>query len=210
MSERLPNIDIAVRQRPQDAVLAFAEAARTVGNFGVEIVPSFTGVEGDDIANVRLLTPSVHRDLGIQFISLKETRGRVSVEVRASQWEPDFMPTYEAYCEAAKQLAGPILRAYNAANSSRCRLRIETRASMVPKLPQASEKSFNRFAALANRTGLHPLDWRRFYAFVLHSRSRPLSEDGMTMLLTSKGFPREYAAKIATVYGHLCEFKAMR
>jgi hypothetical protein len=210
MFERLPSIDIRVNQQPQDAVRAFAEVARSLGTFNVEVTQAFTGEEGTDIANLRCLNSSPHKDLGIQFISLKEQKGRVSVEVRASRWAPDDPPTYEAYCDAAKRLAKPILKEYNATHNTSYRLRIPTRKSMMPKLPPASARTFDRFVALANRTGLHPLDWRRFYQFVWLSRARSLSEDDMALLLTASGFSREYAVEIASVYLHLCEFKALR
>lgn len=210
MPNRLPPIDIAVQQSSQDAVQALADAARSLEIFDVEAVNTFSGEEGFYAANLRYLKPSQHQGLGIQFIAFKDQKKRVSVEVRASQWSPEDPPTYNVYCDAARQLANPILKKYNAINSTRCRLRIPTKQSMTPRLSPASEINFNRFVALANKSTLHPLDWRRFYQFVWNSRGRPLSEDDMQALLESKGFTHQYAADIASIYLHLGEFKAMK
>ena len=71
---------------------------------------------------------------------------------------------------------------------------------MSPKLA----KYFERFVNNANKLGLHPLDWGRFYNFIAHShslRSR-LSEYDLKCLLVERGFPEEYARELATIYDH--------
>jgi hypothetical protein len=210
MQEALPAIDFAIRQSPTDAILALANAAEKLGGFNVEVAHECFGGDKIHVANIKCLTPSPHRDLGIQFIAWGSEKSRISVEVRASRWGTEDPPSYQVYCEAAKSIANPILKQYNAATNSRCRLKIPSQAAMLPKLSPSNEKNFNRFVALANRTGLHPLDWRRFYQFVWHNRGRPIGEAEMEILLVKNGFPSEYAREISTVYVHLCEFKALR
>jgi hypothetical protein len=80
--------------------------------------------------------------------------------------------------------------------------------ALEPKLSPQSEKLFKRFAVLANKSVLHPLDWFRFYDFVRSNRMRrPLYENDMAHLLVKEGFSSQYATYIASVYFHLCEFK---
>ena len=71
-------------------------------------------------------------------------------------------------------------------------------------------KLLKRFAHLANKSALHPLDWRRFYEFVRDCRSRaPYSEEEMARLLIKEGFSETYATYIGEIYVHLRNFKRL-
>jgi hypothetical protein len=88
------------------------------------------------------------------------------------------------------------------------RLRIATVKSLQPKLPEAAQKCFQRFARLANVRSLHPTDWRRFYAFVRKLRhAERYRQDEMRWLLIQAGFPHQQADHIAAVFEHLAAFK---
>lgn len=64
--------------------------------------------------------------------------------------------------------------------------------------------AFDQFVRLANRAGLHPLDWGRFYDFVIVShrlRSR-LDEEELRDLLVQAGFDQGYAQRLSNIYHH--------
>lgn len=210
MADRLPSIDIAVRGSPRVALLAMAETARNLGVFQVDVEENFDGEEDFDIANLRFRGVCEHSEPRIQLVSRRNLVGRVAVQAYANGWMPDDPPTFTTYSQMARKLTRAILKAYNAAHSTRYRLRVQTQKSMVPKLPQASNDLFKRFVAQANTSSLHPLNWGRFYQFVSRSRAPPLHEEDMATLLNANGFVMEYAERIAAVYVHLCEFKAYR
>ena len=116
----------------------------------------------------------------------------------------------KTYVAEARTLIGPLLSVYNREVGTRHRLTIPAKRKLEPKLPPQSAKLFKRFTALANKSGLHPLDWRRFYEFVRDSRMRrPLPDEDMARLLIKEGFPEQYACDIAAVYSHLWEFKQL-
>lgn len=162
------------------------------------------------LANVRLKQSTIHRQLGLQFIYFSQLKERISVEVRASRWLPDDPPTYATYVQAAKDIASPILKAYNSRHNTLYRLRIQSQSSLVPKLTPAAEKLFLSFIRHANTSALHPLDWQRMYRFVWKSRGVPLHEEDMAALLEKHGFTSEYAARVASICVHLHDFKGFR
>ncbi len=77
----------------------------------------------------------------------------------------------------------------------------QTQLKLSPKLKQ----SFDHFVSLANKSGLHPLDWARFYDFIVcsyrFSRSK-VSEWHVKRLLVETGFNEERASELAIVYQH--------
>ncbi len=72
------------------------------------------------------------------------------------------------------------------------------------ELPPATRKLFVQFVNCANRRVLHPLDWRRFYAFVrfCHSRRVRLYDSELKHLLIRAEFPPLVADRLALVYEH--------
>jgi len=61
-----------------------------------------------------------------------------------------------------------------------------------------------RFAKIANRTSPHPLDWKRFYQFVVlaHQRRSGLGADSVQMKLREYGFDERHAIDLASAYWH--------
>ena len=74
------------------------------------------------------------------------------------------------------------------------------RPNMSPKLVPI----FKRFADSANKTGLHPYDWGRYYNFIAnaHSLRSKLTETDVKRLLVDEGFGDERASRLADVYRH--------
>ena len=126
----------------------------------------------------------------------------IRVEVRGAC--PPGVVSYDLYVGAVRELVAPALRAYNKAFSSRRQLHIPSKRSLTPRLPEGARSVFERFIRLANRAGLHDLDWRRFYEFIWHCSLRRARCDEITVrrLLTLAGFGDEMARDIANVYYH--------
>lgn len=73
-----------------------------------------------------------------------------------------------------------------------------------PKLSPKLAPIFKRFAHLANKSGLHPNDWGRYYNFIAncHSLRSRLSDQDVKLLLVEEGFDTEHASYLADVYRH--------
>lgn len=208
MPDSLPSIRIRVTSPPRQFLTRMADIAEKSGAFSVERHFGALGDADFDIVNFRSTKPSPHIGLGFQLISQNEKSYFAAVEVRAEQWSPHDPPSYKTYVAEAKALIAPLLSSYNREENTRHRMSIASAKSFEPRLPPQSEKLFKRFAVLANKSVLHPLDWRRFYAFVRNSRMRrPLYEEEMTHLLVKEGFSPSHAKYIAGIYHHLCEYK---
>ena len=74
----------------------------------------------------------------------------------------------------------------------------------IPKLSPSLAPIFKHFADIANKTGLHPKDWGRYYNFIAtaHSLRSKLTETDVKRLLVNEGFDDERASRLADVYGH--------
>src|SRR5689334_6543851 len=61
-----------------------------------------------------------------------------------------------------------------------------------------------RFAMLANKTSLHPRDWKRLYEFIVLAHSRRVGWDAYEMQarLVRYGFERNKAETLALAYWH--------
>lgn len=210
MYDHLPPIHINVTGSLLPFLKRIADIGNQSGLFVVETRLDVLGNEGFHILNLRFKNSTPHIDLGGQLIIQPEVKCIVAVEVRARRWSPDEPPSYETYCNAARSIFRPLLSTYNREANTRLRLSIPAKAKLEPKLPPKTEKLFQRFIALANRSCLHPLDWRRFYDFVRGSRNRiQLPDEDIARLLMKEGFSEEYSRHIGEIFGHLCEFKRL-
>ena len=63
---------------------------------------------------------------------------------------------------------------------------------------------YERFAALANKFDLHPLDWKRFYEFVITCHTRRLKRTGDQLRRTFReaGFSDHSVEEMVLVYDH--------
>ncbi len=142
------------------------------------------GVSAMDILAFMPLDQNGHVEIIGQFIHFFDKPLPLSVEVRARTWNPD-QPNYEAYVKEAKRIAGCLIKAYNKNFNSRRRLTIQKKKQTEPTLPPGANGVFNKFVVLANKSSLHPLDWKRFYEFVrfCHAHRVKLYEDEIERLL---------------------------
>jgi len=71
-------------------------------------------------------------------------------------------------------------------------------------MPEEARKSLVQFIFHANKSGLHPLDWRRFYDFIIvsHRLGIELTETNVAPLLEEGGFSPEHARAISNIYHH--------
>jgi hypothetical protein len=184
-----------------------ADIGQQSGGYEIERHFDALGEEGYHVVNFRYLKLSPHDEAGGQLIAYKDSKNRIAVEMRASTWNPD-PPSRGTYCEAARTIIGPILKKYNRTYSTRHRFRIEKAPGHFVKISMKTGEMLNRFAVLANKSSLHPLDWKRFYEFVRKSRQE-LPNDQLSSLLAEKGFSGSYAEHLAEIYEHLWAFKRL-
>jgi hypothetical protein len=73
-----------------------------------------------------------------------------------------------------------------------------------PKPKRLAEIALWRFAALANRSSLHPLDWERFYGFVSLAAKYQVGWDhhDLARRLAEFGFSEERARELGEIYWH--------
>ena len=160
-------------------------------------------VSGMDILAYMPLDQNGHVGIIGQFIHYYDKPYTLNVELRARTWNPD-PPNYESYVKEAKRIAGGLIKAYNKNFNSRRRLTIQKKKQTEPTLPPGANGVFNKFVALANKSSLHPLDWKRFYEFVrfCHAHRVKLYEDEIEWLLNKNGFSEKQARYIADIYTH--------
>lgn len=208
MPHWLPDIDIAIGSASRSFLPEMADIGRGSGRFDVELHQELLGTVGFDVVNFRCREIHAHQDLGFQFISKDIDLRRVEVELRAFRWAPD-PPTAFVYVDAAQSLVAPILTEYNRAYGTQYRLRVEKRSRSEFKISARTGALIDRFAVLANRSSLHPLDWERFYRLVEESRQE-VPGPQMRAVLVGHGFSPEEAGRLADVYAHLWAFKHLR
>ncbi|ATW02112.1 hypothetical protein [Sphingorhabdus sp. YGSMI21] len=208
MVDLLPAIDIAVPIELSIFFERIAEIGNSSGNFKVE---HFKGKEAGpdlEVVNFRSEKDSQHSGLGFQLIARKDIPQRVLLEVRARRWNPN-PPTRAAYIDAARLLAGPLLKTYNQTNSARIRLRIEQAGQGRFSPSKRTAALLEHFTALANTSSLHPLDWKRFYTLIKESRQK-IPENELRSILVRRGFPSETAEYLANIYKHLWKFRRFK
>lgn len=208
MAEILPDIDIAVSVIPELFLERMADLGVGIGKFNVERHSSSPGEWRTDIVNFRLQTKSVHQGHGFQLIAHEHRPKRVNVVMQADLWSPD-PPTRAVYVEAARDLAGTMLKQYNQTYSTRYRLRIGQSAGTPFKMTERTATLLKRFTMLANTSSLHCYDWRRFYDLIRAGRQE-IPDYMLRTLLIEAGFSSVRAAELAEIYMHLWVFKRMR
>jgi hypothetical protein len=204
----LPEIDFRTMLCPRSVIADIAAIARESGSFEVEPHLDAMSEIGFDVTNFRPIKPVCHEGFGGQLIARPDRPSFIIVEMRATWWSPD-PPTREIYCSEARQMFGPLLKAFNQANGTHFRLRVERKNNLMPSMTPLARQLFDRFSLLANKQSLHPMDWTRFYDFVSRTRKR-FEEQDIRHQLIEKGFTEEKADRLADVYCHLWAFKHHR
>lgn len=164
-----------------------------------------------DILSFSPLNESPHKGLIGQLIFNPYDSKRICVEVRANRWSDGSDVRYEVYAEALKFIFRDLLSAYNKKHGTRYRLTIQSKENCEPTLPPKAKDAFSHFTGLANKSGLHPYDWERFYRFskICHAFHARVNEEDVFRLLVHAGFSEIYARDLAAVFGHLRIFQRM-
>lgn len=208
MTETLPDIDIAVSVLPSQFLERMASLGEQSDLFCVERHSISLGKRQTDIVNFRSCVPSPHEGDGFQLIARDDRPGCVAVEMRAKHWSPD-PPTKDVYVEAARNLAGHLLKQYNRSQGTRHRLRIAPCTGPSFRMTERTATLLSRFTALANVRALHFYDWQRFYALIRQGRQE-LPGHVFCRLLVEAGFAADRASQLAEIYAHLWAFKRLR
>jgi len=204
--EVLPAIEINIDIPPREFLENMSELAEESGGF--ELRSCCDGMRMD-IVDFMPKEDLGHDDLYGQLIYEYKKDKQIRVEIRARAWNPEDV-TREAYLQAAHHVFDGLIKQYNARYKRRHRMRIiKERTRDLP--PKASE-ALDDFAFLANKTSLHPLDWRRLYKFVrvCHATRANPSKGLMRGILGKKGFDDNKAEYIADVASHLLDFMNYR
>lgn len=207
----LPSISIKVDIKPREFLDRLEQIAKRSDFVRVERIINVTGYEGWESLNLEPLILCPHKKLCGAIIVNPDSGSRVFIEMIAKQWQPD-PPTYGIYVEAARLLFTPLIKAYNREYNALCRLCIQRESIKVPVLPPETAKRVTSFIVCANKSALHPNDYKRFYQFIFfcHARHVKLSESYLKHLLVEGGFSVEKAEHLADIYYHGREILALR
>ncbi len=133
------------------------------------------------------------------------------VELERRIFESRNYQTAVAYLADMQQSLRPLLSRYNKKHDTRHRLRQVKSPYREPQLTLLGKEGLYRFANLANKAVLHPLDWKRYYEFVLQCRNRQrLSESYIASELVQLGFDREMASYLGDIFRRLSEFSKLQ
>lgn len=198
MEDRLPDIAIAIDVEPQ----VFLDR---MTNVIANAATGYTSTELDysDVGLIGIgLEPVNGSGVTAQLLIDPQAPAAVRVEVQ-DDWEPE-PPSYEQYVAAVRQLFDPLLQAYTQAYTTPLQLSIQSKADTESTVPPAVQQRFDQFVSLANKRVLHPLDWRRWYLFILdcHRNEVMLEATDVAWLLFNAGFGEDQARDIARVYEH--------
>ena len=82
----------------------------------------------------------------------------------------------------------------------------------MAKMGPRTKRAFDFFVAHANRGGLHPFDWDRFYRFVRTARRyrSQIWEQDVKQALVEAGFGEDHARELSIVYSHCWRMIAYR
>jgi hypothetical protein len=202
MRDRLPDISINIKSSPRQFLSMLENLATEDPNLQAELHKDL-GSEGYDVLNVKGPNESIHQGLVASLIAIPDTVDHVLVEIAAHIWHPD-PPTYDAYVEAANLALKPLLTLYNKESGSRLRMSIHSRGSLEPRLPPRAKEAFELFVLAANKSALHPYDWKRFYTFIYLCTPRNINvtSDDVWRLLISSGFSHEKSEYLASIFEH--------
>jgi hypothetical protein len=202
MSEVLPRVTITTDVEARVFLSRVGKVLDGKRPLNVKLDPGAGRVAGQDILSIIPAASSSVPNLVGDLIADDPKGKRVRVEVRG-RWLRG-LPSHDAYVGAVRELFVPLVRAYNQFFKSRRRLHIPKRGSLEPTLPVGARSCFERFVKIANRAGLHDLDWERLYEFIWHCSLRRVGcdEASVRRMLTRAGFGDRMAGDIANVYYH--------
>lgn len=202
MEDLVPSVKLKADVDPREFLARIEAIAGEQGRYEIyrDNAPEVEG--GWELLGLRVKGKATHKGLSGQLVATPIGNPTLLVKVLAAQWSPDL--SYQTYVAAVHEVFDPLVQEYNRRFRARRRLSIPTRESLEPTLPPKAGEAFHTFVALANKSALHPLDWRRFYQFVRvchNGRARATASD-IKRLLVKAGFDESYAEEIANVYEH--------
>lgn len=204
MTERLPGITIKPDVTPKEFLERLQKVVSQQRLWKVELFKE-TQADKDFILQLAYTgnEPEMPDNLVAQFIYYPDLdKHNIRIEMRSANWRSEVI-TYDLYVRSA-YLLKPLLSLYNRRYKTNRRLNTESHEDLVPRLSPKAKEFFSRFISEANKSGLHPLDWSRFYDFVIvsHILRSKVSEDDVAYLLVTEGFDTDHARSIARVYYH--------
>jgi len=203
MEDSLPDIFVKTECESKSFIKNLLTIAKSNSNsFEVKVVKDCF-IDDSEWLGIKPIDQNGHQNITSTIFSIPGKDKIVQVEVNALKWKAEPV-TYEMYVSEARRILTPLLSDYNKINSVRRRLSIQPKVSLKVTLPPKANKIFKTFVSSANRNILHPLDWRRFYIFIRHCRSRKVNiyPDDLKRLLIEYGFEETKASYLADIFSH--------
>jgi len=200
----LPDITIKTQESPQEFLLAMQEIfQRTSEITEIRAQWEIMGDEGFSIVGVMPKEQHGNTDLIGQLISKKNDCDRIDIEIRAKVWGEGF-PSYDEYVQRAKDIFLSPLKEYNREHGKRYRLTIHKIREKPLKLPPGAEQYFNRFTMYPQSGISHPLERKRFHAFIkyCYRYGVKLDKSEFVNLLIMKEFNSNEAEQLGEIYEH--------
>ncbi len=203
MEAILPDIYIGISEPSRSFIQNFESLIKDEKEFSYNSVKDIDGYIDYDIMNVIPTNNLGNIELFGQLIARPEEKNKIIVEIRANKWNPE-PTTYRSYVIAAKSIFKDLLKKYNSTYKKRYRLNIQSESNTKPKLPAGAKIIFDRFTHKANKSMLHPFDWRRFYTFIkyCHSNKVKIHHDDIMRLLVEENFSEKKALYLADIFHH--------
>ncbi len=199
--QQYPPIKIKPNTSPHVFVERLAEVAEELEGYAGRLEAS----DGEDTLTLYLQAPGyADPSLEVRIVSAKRTDVKhVHLRLARPDWKIE-MPEYEVYTEAAQTATEKLLKDYNRRYKTRLRLNIKSLDKLEPQLTPKIRQAFEDFAQHAHKEVLGGRDWERYYRFIrlTHAFQVRMDEEQIFYLLTSAGFPKQYAREISDVYMH--------
>jgi hypothetical protein len=203
LKDLLPNISIKPDISPEDFISKIAEIAESVHDIEYKLSrESDSSVLSLSLTFKKAVQHGPENLYGLFAIRPCDDK-RVWIELSSTTWATSPL-SYGQYVQLVKQLLGPFLKKYNKQYKTRRRFHIPKKEHLEPRLSPIISKVFDRFVNSANKTFLHPNDWRNFYSLVraCHNRRASLAAEELERLLLKEGFSEYYVGKLSCIYEH--------
>jgi len=198
--ERLPDISLRTPAGGPDFLTGIANLAQERGD-----KTSFRDLhfKPGKLLEIEPVVTFGRQGLVAQLISYTDDMDSVRLEVRATSWNCDW-PTYEEYVDTARLVMQPLLTRHNHRAGTRCRLRVQTKRQLEPKLPKRASEALQEFLDITQGRSMSTSDWSLFYDFIWVCRRTRVSlhQDDFEAILNRSGVPEHLRRKLAEVYDH--------
>lgn len=203
LKDLLPNISVKADVTPEEFLDRIDKIASCIND--IEIKKTF---EADNSLSSISIAFKKADKIGLEnlfglFLARSQDKERVWISLSSTSWA-EHPPSYDEYVWLIKEKIGSLVKKYNKINKTKRRFKIPSKEQLEPKLSPVIQNVFQKFVNSANKSFLHPNDWRNFYSLVrvCHNRRVILAAEELERLLLKAGFSDYYAEKLSCIYEH--------